>query len=425
MIRAFEGDPNLVLTEVPILSVPRSTPPPWIDPELHVFGGMVQLKAGFYEYAVSRLWSGYLCRHDERFHPGCFDDFYGEPYAPAGWASRAMSAESARAIAESFMQTHYPEPQLLTCTSVVPSRANPAENAPLNELYLDFMSAYEVSFRQMLPNGVEGPNTCIIGVDSVFGRIVFYHQRHYPIVCSTTPALTPEDAMGVTMGLFPGKLPKAVVRLRVTTPDELGLQRLLYHALVEDPPEVSMPAMYGAEIDAHDGSVYQTFEYMGRSEALGRTLPCAMERVRPQKRLRMPTVRSNLALSMPPVLIHQAPYLYVGYLGRGNRMDAKRYHGGGRVTITSRVGTVCFRAGSRRYSINGRERTLSAPPVILAGRMFLPVEAFRDIVFRTVTYDRARRRLSCDLVGNPDALSKTVSGDPPTATLAVSGRAGR
>lgn len=396
MIRNFEGDPNLAVMEEPIMYVERSVPPPWIDPELFVFDGMVQFRAGVHKYATSRLWQGYLARHDEQFF-GDRDAFYGEPYAPAGWASRAMSAESARAIAESFMQTHYPDPQLLTCTAGGPIRADSANNAPIYELYPDFMSSYIFAFRQMLPNGVEGPNTCMVTVDSVFGRIVAYHQRHYPIVVSTTPVLTPEDAMGLTLGQFPGKVAKAVVRLRVTTPDELGLQRLLYHALVEDPPGTGMPAMYGAEIDAHDGSVYEKFEYMGSSIAVGKGLPCAVDRVRPKKRIRPPTIRSNVALSIPPVLIHRVPYLYVGYLAHGDPVRAKRYQRGGRVSIMSPVGLVCFEAGSRRYRINGRERTLSAPPVILERRMYVPVEAFVGVLFSNATYDRAERRLTCEL----------------------------
>ena len=398
MIRAFEGDPNLELTEVPIEYVERDTPPPEIDPELFVFEGWVKFQAGHYEYSTSQLWPGFLTREDLQFEEDR-DAFYGEPYAPAGWGNRAMSAESARAIAESFMQTHYPEPQLLTCTSVGGIHADPAPDAPLNELCPDFISMYAVWFRQMLPNGVEGPNTCLVTVDSVFGRIVYYHQRNYPIVVSTTPVLSAEDAMGVTLGIFPGKVPSAVVRLRVTTPDEFGLQRLLYYALVEDPPGTFLPRLYGAEIDAHDGSLYSRHEYMGGGGGPVKGLACAMERVRRRKPVRLPTVECNLSLSIPPVLVKGRPYLYVGYLAQGNPIRAKRYEAGGRVTVGSRVGSVCFRAGSCVWSVDGRERTLSSPAVIIAGRMYVPVEAFKGIVFRSATYDRAHRRLTCEVIG--------------------------
>lgn len=102
-VKNFEHNSNL--------SVTITSQPNWIEGPGTTVGYL--LTADHFDYYVCAYASSFLRRSDRNF-TWPRDTYYGQPYNPTLLSQQAMSQKDAQVIANSFMQAHYPYPNILT-----------------------------------------------------------------------------------------------------------------------------------------------------------------------------------------------------------------------------------------------------------------------------------------------------------------------
>jgi len=383
-VRAFEGNPVLNVT---ITSMPDGTPAASYLTRHDDY----TLAAGVYQYRVCKYTLDFFSRRDLTFD----DDstFYGQPYDPNVLTLQAMSQANAQTIAQAFLSSHYPAPQLLQLLTV-----SSTYGAKINYNDADFIQTYEFRFDQDCGNGVLGPSSCLVKVDTILGKVVGYYSRRFPVLVSTTPVLSGNQAMAAVFTNLQvvGGQPLRIDGLAVSLPDAFGVEQLTYSLLFAGGVSgSSVMSEYSASVNATTGDV------LGYSIINSMTLPkpspqfdhFTVPQIPPKKQSRVQRLGAikdhwKTQLTYPPLLIGGQPYLYIGYLGYGSVQTSLRYHAFNRkVILTTPDRQVIFQVASRRYTLHGELRRMAAPPILVNNRCYVPLEVAEGLMPFSLHYE--------------------------------------
>ncbi len=289
--------------------------------------------------------------------------------------SPAVTREQAIQIAEQFKNAHFPYPELLTDVRVNPIIAN------------DVAVSYRIRFIQRHPNGVFGPSSCLVIVNTITGEVDLGVVRYYPVLTSLTPVLTPEQAFAAAAQQLSLSTPEAVrlAGLSVTKPDPFGAQTLVYELLIWGQEPDGNYNTFACSVDAFTGALLWHDIVMGekgrgrairaRSPAIGRPLWVHWK-------------EAEVEAQVPPMKVGERVYVWSRWLGSGLLGGAFRVHydrgflvleGSGRVWRT--------RVGSRAVVSGDRQVVLSAPVLRLGNRVYLPAEALERLTGLKVEVD--------------------------------------
>lgn len=310
-------------------------------------------------------------------------EFYSdEPISEEMLLRRAIGEEQAIAIARSYMQAHYPAPELLNHVKV--KKPIWFGRAPVK---------YLVEFSQRFPNGVYGPNFFTVLVDVVYGRITSVYCSYYPVLVSTTPVLTPEQAFAAAAQQLQLPNPEAgsLLALAVLRPDPFGWQTLAYGLTVYGSAEGRGQFGYGCLVDAFTGALLWWDELMGGSPAKVRPVRARVDVV--GKPLRVEWDGQPVHLNRPAMDFGGQAYLWVGYLVDRGKLGGLRWQAEGRLSLISSSGVLVLHKGSRGYQVNGRRLVASAPVRIVSGRLYVPLDVVKQVLGTEARYDRAQGRV--------------------------------
>ena len=420
-VQTFEGNPTLpvTVTEAPLPS------PNGPDPT-----NGYELSAGGYDYDVCEFTANVFDRDDPLFSDR--DNYYGQPYDPAALQQQAMSQQSAQAIAQDFMQAHYPDPSILT---------GPDVSTDLNT-DSSFTASYTFRYYQDCGGGVRGPSLCSVTVDLVKGEVVLYTSSYFPVLVSITPSLTGDQAIAAAMNSLQitNGTPGQVTGMGITKPDPLGAEELTYAVtFIGQGPSDSFPEDYVAIVDANTGAVLDSDITSALQPSHHAKPPPyiktqAFERLRARVARRMSAPGQPLSflwgehkvrLACPPLLIGGVPYVYVGYLcssGHGGRARMGGHH---RVTLSLAGQRATFSIGSARWTLNGGSREMSGPARNVSARCYIPLAAAR-VIDPALSYDAADHAVAyaAPIPGDSTGLAATAISPTPDAGANAGPRAG-
>lgn len=306
--------------------------------------------------------------------------YYDEPLSEEMLLRRAIGEEQALAIARSYMQAHYPFPELLNHVEVRKSAW--FGRAPVE---------YNVYFWQRFPNGVYGPNRCTVSVDVVYGRITDAGCVYYPVLVSINPALTAEQAFAAAAQQLQLPNPEAgsLFGIRVTPPDPFGYETLAYELTVYGSDEGRGRLEYVCLVDGFTGALLWWDILMGISSAKKR--PVRAQTVVPGKSLQVEWDGEKVHLNRPAIDIGGRAHLWAGYLADRGKPGSLRWERSGRLFITGRGGVVILQKGSNEYQMNGKTFRMSTPACVVGGRLYVPVDVVKQVLGAQVRYDRVKR----------------------------------
>ena len=109
-------------------------------------------------------------------------------------------------------------------------------------------------------------------------------------------------------------------------------------------------------------------------------------------------------ISYPPHLVHQAPYMATAYLGYGVPGVKITMTQGKQVVISGPGRQVSLRLSSRTYQVNGQTKQMSAKPVLVNGRCYVPLDVMQAVLGGKWHYE---------------AKTQTVRYDPPQVKQAA------
>ena len=418
MVRTFENDPNLVVT-IAATSINSN-----------------QSQNASETYTLTTTQNTYLVwskTPDLFFRSNNFfiidkTAFYGQPYDISVLRSQVMTQQAAQDIATSFLQAHYSAPQLLSKIEISPHVAD-----KVNVSDPDFIDSYSFQFSQDCGNGITGPADCEIVVDSVKGQIVSYNSTFYPVLVSTIPTLTTDQAMAAAMnGLHvQNGQPGNIESISVTSPDDFGVEQLVYvlNFIGVGPIPDATPTNqaffaapsgsftysqydenYVAIVDANTGVIQGWNITLGAaniSKKLTTQRLTSVNKLRAQiakkhedmnKSLKFLWANKNDRLVYLPLLITSQPYMSANYLCYG-AADAKiAMTKGKQVTVKGQDRQVSFNLNSLTYQVNGQPKQMSARPVLINGRCYVPLDMMNAVLPGKFTYE---------------AKAQTVRYDPP------------
>jgi hypothetical protein len=374
-VREFEGNLSLA---VAVTASPQSLlGPPGPDVSY-------RLSAGVYAYTVCAYTASLFQRSDSQFQADKAA-FYGQPYDPSVLKSQSMSRAAAQSIAQATMLAHFPNPQMLDCTEEDDWRLGTS----------DFVDAYVFTFYGRSSGGVAGPSFCKVTVDSVRGRVVRYSAALFPVLIGTIPALTCQQAAACAasvLGISDAQLDGDPVPPLVSKPDALGVERLYYSLFVIGTDAVTQDTMrWRAYVDANDGSVIETAVVMSRPAKRanrGRLPRMAGGR---QVQLKVQFLGRPTELHSPPVLVANRAYMHSRYLCSSAGGSQLKWKAPGRLTVSGPGRRVTFGVGSTACTVRGRHVRLPAPPVLVAGRCYVPIELVNNVLPYRVRFDAATR----------------------------------
>lgn len=390
LVRAFEGNPSLAVT------IERVNPP-WSRGQPS--DANYWLRAGDQGYFVSVLTSDTVCRTEVSFDRGgdlaAKSAFYGRPYDPLALAPLAISQSAAQAIAQSFMESHFPAPARLNSVTVHPHAA-----WKVNDTDPDWTDYYEFCFAEVYTNGASGPAISYVDVDTIRSRVITYSGVNYPLNRDPVAQISAAQALslaiaasGVTQGVG-----DALLGAGVAGPDALGFESFHYevafHGIL---PGRSEPTDFRAAVDGDTGEVLMVTRMHGvprPGKPLAKPMPPPPWAIHPKPTSPKLVMDGRpVRLAVPPVMIGGRPYLFIGYLAYGNRSAKTGGRPGGGITVDGASRHLSFTLGSRQCHINGKARTLAAAPAILGGVTYVPLEAATGVLPFGVRYDAPNRTI--------------------------------
>lgn len=366
------------------------------------------LSAGRYQYGVNYYTEDEFSRTDTSFFDA--DKFYGQPYDPAILKPLVMSEGSAQVIAQAFVSSHYPEPARLNKVSVKPDFGGQGD-VPES---LRFIHSYQFSFDQDCGNGVMAPAGCYVEVDAIRGQVISFVGIHYPVLISSVPRFTGDETMAIAMNALDisDGVPDKVEATGISKPDSMGQETLYHHVTFSGRQAGAIGYQrYYVAVDANTGEI----EHWGiangivKSPAKPASAAFVLLRANMAKKpasagtsLKLTTKAGQVSLNYPPLAIHGEAYLYANYLCEGVP-DAKiSTKLGEQIDITSKSRQVSLRLNSQSYRVNGQARQMSAKPVLLNGRCYVPLDVVQTVLGGKWSYD---------------AKAKTVRYDPPPVKM--------
>jgi hypothetical protein len=380
--RQFAGDPDLELTYTGIDDSADVWGAPWMFglTRDHVF------ESGYREYRVGvRDTCGIeFLDASAIMEP---EAYYGEPFDEEALHARQMAVEDARLLADAAVAAHHPGAGLLAMYEVLdyPTTGRSEESV--------FAAYYRFNYEHVFENGAIAPSAASVAIDSVFGTVVAYTQIGFPVLVDWHPILDEEAAIAAaaTALLVGGPSDAEVEDLRVTPPDQLGLERLIwtvslsgYSALDEEHPW----ERFHAAVDAHTGEVpyWSALAAMAPASAAQRLLPASA--LPPGRRpLWLSRGGSRISASYPPVRLDGHSFVYLLNLpGLGAKMELL---GPGRAKLKARNGEGYVDAKTGELTLNGRPFLRYGKPVIIRGRTYVPVDFARRLLGINLTVRRA------------------------------------
>lgn len=396
-VRDFEGNPNLAVT-IKLMPTPNDTP---LEAEY-------TLTAGRYEYHMDQAYRNGLVRYDEmwmRDKP----DFYGPQFNLNDPNQQFLLPDQAQSIAWTFIQMHYPHPEVLNEKWVLPEV--PATDTTRVSRY------FTCTYIQNLGNMVGGPRFCIVDVDSILGQVISFHSSYFPVLMSTVPALTSDQAMAAAMNgmnVSNGAPMNDHIDLDVCTPDIMGVERLEYDVRFTGVGPANPTGMLGYDVmvDANTGETieWDTLAAFIQKPTLPSPVFVAMRQRMAQASSSAPPSLAcvedghKIKLAFEPRLVNGQPYMYAGYLCYGSdaRLSAIK---AGAVNITGRGWQISFKLGAKTYQLNGKVKRLSAPPILIEGKCYVPLEAFEAVLPFPIHYSRFLKLVSLEIHPTPHKIS--------------------
>lgn len=337
-------------------------------------------------------------------------NFYGQPYDSNVLGPQAMSQPEAENIARNYMQAHFPNPEKLNKMEV---SKHYGESKPTNASFIQY---YTFAFYEDI-NGVRGPAECTVRVDTIFGRILMFISNNIPVIISTMPRLTPEQAYAILFNtLQVNGVPSGEPKLYVEYPDALGNQLLEYRM-----DFFVGFTHYFAVVDANSGTLLATFPYHGGGTLPVKPVSAAIKAWR-SKLAQRPTIAKTVLkpmmggmeakLDFPPLLVNNQPYVYVGYLCYGAKNVKLTYKGRDRIAVASPERSLQFSLNSTAYTCNGQSKQLLAKPVLVDDRCYVPLEAAQGVLPFAIAYNAAAKQVKFD----PLPAANKTAANAPTAT---------
>lgn len=196
--------------------------------------------------------------------------------------------------------------------------------------------------------------------------------------------------------------------LSITYPDALGLERLCYHLTLHGigVDGNTDSETYVATVDAFNGDVLEWDVRMKLSKPTGSShIPFSARDAAKWKHdhVHLQTLACMWAgketkLAYPALLIHNQPYLYVGYLGYG-APDAKAvYKGHEHIAIESKERHLVFRLSSTEYLLNEQSQRMAVKPILVHDRCYVPLEAAQAILPFSLRYDAKNKQIHFNLI---------------------------
>ncbi len=419
-VRDFEGDANLPVTIQPYIP-PRPDNRHLFSPAYDHLSDVYKLRAGNYEYRVNTHSRNMVQRRDVTFALDK-NTFYGQPYDPSVLKQQAMSQDEAQLIAKDYMLAHFPHPEALSKLTVSKMWNSDRE----------WDATYAFIYSQVCDNGVHGPSQCQVTVDTVMGKVMYYGGFYFPVLASTIPRLSGDQAMACAIQslIFSDGQPGVIQAMSILRPDVMGLERLVYHlTFAGRGPEnrvgptgpTEYVESYTGIVDASTGELIEWGMIMSLpdgSEKSKRLSARGIKRIVPVKHLLteykpLDVVFANqpTALSYPVRLVDGQPYLYVGYLCYGAKDVKLRYNGRDDISIVSPERAARFSLHKAEYTLSGKTRALPAKPVIVEDRCYVPLQAAQDTMPFRIVYDDAKKQVRFDALPAPAKTARANAAE--------------
>ena len=394
LIRNLEGDQTLQpIMETPNYDMAAITPQG---------GTMRQFSCGIYKYSLECFSNDFVWRKDTRWMDN--RKFYGMEDT-ASLAPSAISQASAQQIAQEFMLHQFPDPQKLTLMRTIPSKN-----------LEPFVTSYDFFFCQDVGNGVRGPASCEVEVDTVYGRVVWYVGKDRPILAPVVPSITADQAAAAALAAFApnggGEL-SAVLAVGLTAPDAFGNETIAY-SIVLSHPSVKV------SVDGFTGQILDHIDLL----SLSKSDPNAVERARKARlspRVSLDTLlvatdgRKPDRYNRPPVRLAGQAYLPADFLRCGDRAakvtwasDHKNY------TLVTPRHQLTFTMGEKTYTLDGRKQTLKHSPAVVLDQPYVPLELAEKLMPYHLTYLAATKTVHFEPIAK-----KTASTAPSVVPVST------
>lgn len=413
-VRDFEAKPNLALKiTYPVTEPQLGEGEAKIIPhtksllsEMDLLTGY-SLASGRYQYSVNYYSSDEFGFVDTFYaYP---DKFYGQHYDPIMFKSMVMSEMSAQAIAQAYLNRHYPEPALLNKLTVTPDYGSQGDETADQR----FIHSYQFTFQQDCGNGVMAPNGCFIEVDTIKGQIIIFTYGHYPVLISPIPQLTGEQAMSAAMNALniTDGVPIAVDRVGISKPDGMG-EEGLYYGVTFYGVRNGGRGNYYATVNGNTGEL-RNWD-ISHSIAIKPKTPVSsvfsLLRVQMAKKpksvgqpLKLMRETTPINLNCPLLGVAGKAFMYAGYLTYDSPGGKMTVGSDKQITVSGPKRRTTFNISSREYRSNGQTKRMSTKPILINDRCYVPLDVMQTVLGGKWSYD---------------AKTQTVRYDPPQKKLA-------
>jgi len=178
-VRAFEGNPKLPVKVVREPSISTPGPAAYL---------VFELSAGRYNYRVGKYTADVFIRRNTIYWNR--KAYYGPDYELKIRRKKILTQAQALHLARAFLQKHYPAPSVLNKIQITSYQAKSDNNID----DLGFVESYEFMLQQDCGGGVVGPSHCRLQVDTTKREVVSYSASYFPVLISTIPRLTSQQA---------------------------------------------------------------------------------------------------------------------------------------------------------------------------------------------------------------------------------------
>ena len=258
-----------------------------------------------------------------------------------------------------------------------------------------FIPVVDFHFNEVYPNGAKGSSLCVITLSTLTGNIFSYIHWDTQDIISSTPMLTPSEAMSCAMNtLFSEGTPIAVDELGFTVPDRFGNQRLIYKLRISGTIyRGNKNAYLGIFVDANTGEALSSDILQGipDTKKSSKFLITNFKRVdTTQNHLQFNNGEHIVALSVAPLLLDDQPYLPFNCLQVGSKMLVVTQ---GKVTFKSKLGVVELQRGYYQFTLNGITHHSELPVRIVNERMYVPLSIYSEATGNRAEYDSKTRTI--------------------------------
>lgn len=110
----------------------------------------------------------------------------------------------------------------------------------------------------------------------------------------------------------------------------------------------------------------------------------------------------TMPLNLPPLLVAEQPYMYVGYLRYDMGRTTIKFSQHGNISVIGKNRQINLHLNDANYQLNGQTQKMAGKPIIQNGRCYVPLDVVRKVLPVSVRYE---------------AEAKQVCFDPPRMTM--------